>query len=211
MKFTRNLKSALFSVLFLIALVFALALPKAHAAANQWSALSLPEQVVSGFTHVLDLYATNCVGNVTNAANATGNTLYPKLNDGTVNFPAATRVEKVAVYIDKAFSTGADASYALNIGDSTVTNRFVSAAAIGTNAGTGVLETNISSGLIGFNAGVWVAHQPNMGTNRIYAVATNLTFHLLGGTLTANGSTALASGRIQIFLRAVPMNDYRLP
>lgn len=203
---TRNVWSGLLAGLVLIA-ALAVSPPPAHGAANQWARLSYQEQLKYGFTDVLDLYATNCTGNVTNAANGTYNTLFPSLNDGTVNFPAMTRIEEVAVYVDKAFSTGADTAIALNIGDSTVTNRYVSAAAIGTNAGTGVLETNLFTGLIGFNAGKWL--EVDKGTNRIYTTATNLTFHLLGAGLTANGMTALASGRIQVFVRAVPLNDAR--
>jgi hypothetical protein len=203
MKFTKQSKFIIAS-LALFAMLFATT-PRARAGDNSWSVLSLNEQAAWGFTHALTLYATNCTGNVTNAANGTYNTLFPKLNDGTVNFPAGTRVRNFGIYIDKAFSTGADTAIALNIGDSTVTNRFVSAAAIGTNAGTGVLETNLSTGLIGFNAGKWI--EVDTGTSRTYTVPTNLTFHLLGAGLTANGMTALASGKIIIFGNFAPLND----
>ena len=210
-KITRNIWSTA-KRLLLITSAFCIlhsALPRASAAANQWHQLTYQEQLKYGFTHVLDLYATNCVNNVTNAANATGNTLYPTLNDGTVNFPVSTRIDKVGLYIDKAFATSdANTAIALNIGDSTVTNRFVSAAAIGTNAGTGVLETNLFTGLIGFNAGTWT--QVDKGTNRIYTTATNLTFHLLPAGALAAGNTTLTSGRVQIFIRAVTLNDGRL-
>jgi hypothetical protein len=200
--FTKN-------ILLIAALGLALCIaPRVNAAANSWSVLSLQEQTASGWTHSLDLYATNCVGNVTNAASANGNTLFPVLNNGTINFPANTRIGNIGILVDKAFHNGAAAgsNWILNVGDSTVTNRYVSALDIGTNQGTGVYETNLSTGLWGVNGRGWV--DVDNRTNRLYTTATNLTFHV-HSTNAAN--TTLTSGRLQIFLRAVPYNDYRSP
>lgn len=180
-----------------------IALP-ARAALNQWTVLGTAERATYGFSHSLTLDATNCTANVTNAANGTYNTIFPTVNDGSVTFPAGLRVNRVGLYLDKAYATSdGGASVAFNLGDSTVTNRFISAAAIGTNAGTGVLETNLSNGLIGYNAGKWI--MVDKGTNHIYTTGTNLTFHILGPSL----NSTLSSGRLRLFINAVDLNGLR--
>lgn len=193
MKFTKA-NWAVVLMVALLALMFAP--PKADAALHDWTPLNLQEQAAFGFTHVITIDATNCVGLATNAANSAANTLFPRLGTGTVTFPSGTRVRNAAVHLEKAFATANGATaIALNIGDSSVTNRFLSAAAIGTNAGTGVLETNLSTGVIGFNADVWL--QPSAATNHMYNTGTNLTFHIAP---TGDSVPNLTSGRLRIFL-----------
>lgn len=200
----KGIKTMKFNQFITIGLALLTAAFSVIAGNNSWTPLSIQEQAAYGFTHAISIDATNATGNVTNAANGTYNTLFPTLNNGAVTFPVNTRVGRVGLYVDRAFSTSTGTGdWKLNVGDSSVTNRFISAAGISTNLGSGVLKTNRSSGLIGYDADKWV--YVDKGTNHIYTTATNLTFHLLG----TNVNSALSYGRIQLYIQAVPLDDLR--
>jgi len=211
-KIARNVWSGGFAILQIlilaatVGLLAALAIPKAHAGLNDWAPLDAQSQALFGYTHVGIFDATNFINSVTNAANDANNTLFPRPLVGTVNFPAGTRIRNVGVKVVKAVATsGGAASYALNIGDCSATNRFASALPVGTNLGTGTLTTN-ADGVWGYNAGAAggsAATWYTLGnTNFVYNTATNISLWLLGPAL----NSSITSGRLEIYLNAVDLN-----
>lgn len=196
--------------LTLAAIAFTLSCaPPAQGALNGWARLNAQEQALYGYNWIGVFDATNFSASVTNAANAAANTLFPQPLVGTVNFPAGTRIRNVGVRVVKAVSTSdGSASFALNIGDCVVTNRFASALSVGTNVGTGTLTTN-ADGLWGFNAGAAGGSASTWytlgNTNFMYNTATNISLWLLGPSL----NSTINNGRFEIYLDAVDLNDAR--
>jgi len=205
---TRNIWSGA-KRLLLITSAFCLlhsALPPAQAqsakALNGWQQLTWQEHAQYGWTHRGEFDFTNFVNSVTNAANSAYNTIFPTPLDGTANFADGLRIRNAAIHITSALNCGsAAASYALNFGDCTTTNRIFSALAVGTNIGDGTRWTNTSTGFIGYNAGAGGTWYVGGNTNFVYNTPTNLSIWLLG----PNENTNITHGRFEIYLDAVEL------
>lgn len=166
-----------------------LALVPARAALNDWVPLSVQEQAASGYNYQGVFDATNFVNLTTNAASGTANTLFPRPGAPSINFPAFTRVNEVAVRVTTPFATSSGATAVLlSLGDYAVTNRFLSGVAIGPNT----------------TSGTWYV---GSGTNYLYTVATNLQLHL---QVTGGAASGLNAGRIEVYLNALPLNNIKL-
>ncbi len=197
-KFSSNIWSkALFA-----AALFITALP-VSAALNKFEPLTYQEQIKYGWTHRGVFDATNFTATVT--------PLFPVTSVGTENFPAGTQIERVAaklIYAVQSANATGTVEVALSIGDFSITNRYLSGMAVGTNIGTGVLSTNLFTGTSGFNVAstaVW-----NGGTTnhwrQIYSMATNLNVILTYGIAGTDGTTG-GSGRFEVYLKATALND----